>query len=116
VQSRWHGEFAVAKGSPAWSLETELTDAEVDLVPVSTQEHAQGCGDFFDAVMDGQLRHLGQAELDAAVAGADRKFYGDSWLWSRRTSNADISPLVAVTLAALQHSRSGEYDALSSVW
>jgi phage terminase large subunit-like protein len=26
VQSRWHGEFAVAKGSPAWSLETELTD------------------------------------------------------------------------------------------
>ena len=43
--------------------------------------------------------HLGQSELDAAVANADRRNYDDAWLWSRRTSETDISPLVAVTLA-----------------
>jgi hypothetical protein len=45
------------------------------------------------------LRHIWQTELNAAVFGADRKFYGDAWLWARRTSSADISPLVAATLA-----------------
>lgn len=99
LQGRWGGKVAIAKGSPAWSLEPELVEAGVDLLPVSTEEHAQACGDLYDAIIDGQLKHLGQDELDAAVAGADRRYYGDAWLWSRRTSAADISPLVAVTLA-----------------
>lgn len=115
VQQRWAGKVAVAKGSPAWSLETELRDAGVDLTPVSTEAHAQACGDLFDAIIDGQLRHLGQDELDAAVAGADRRFYGDSWLWSRRASTTDISPLVAVTLAHWASKQDDQYDALDSV-
>jgi uncharacterized protein (DUF934 family) len=28
-----------------------------------------------------------------------RQMAGDSWLWARKKSNVDISPLVAVTLA-----------------
>ncbi len=115
VQSRWGGKVAIAKGSPAWSLQTELTDAGVDLVPVSTEEHAQACGDLFDAIIDEQLRHIGQDELDAAVAGCDRRYYGDSWLWSRRTSKVDISPLVAVTLAHWACKQDEDYDLLDSV-
>jgi hypothetical protein len=99
VQERWGGRFAVAKGSPAWSLKEELESVGVDLLPIVTEEHAQACGDFFDAVMEGHLWHIGQVELDAAVAGADRRYYGDAWLWSRLRSSVDISPLVAVTLA-----------------
>lgn len=99
VQRKWGGKIAVGVGSPAWSLEEELQAARVDILPVSTAEHAQACGDVFDAIVDGQLRHLGQEELDAAVAGAECRYYGDAWLWSRRTSSVDISPLVAVTLA-----------------
>jgi len=99
LQQRWRGPFAVAKGSPAWSLKEDLEAARVDLLPISTEEHAQACGDFYDAVMEGHIRHIGQGELDAAVAGADRRYYGDSWLWSRLKSTVDISPLVAVTLA-----------------
>ena len=99
LQRRWGGKVVIAKGSPAWSLEEDLLAAGVDLLPVSTEEHAQACGDLFDAVIEGRLRHLGQAELDAAVVGADQKNYGDAWLWSRRKSTVDISPLVAVTLA-----------------
>lgn len=99
LQRRWGGKVAVAKGSPAWSLLEELEAAKVDVLAISTEEHAQACGDLYDAVVESRLRHIGQGELDAAVAGADRRFYGDAWLWSRRTSSVDISPLVAVTLA-----------------
>jgi hypothetical protein len=90
---------AIVKGSPAWALKEDFEKAGVDLVVISAEEHAQACGDFYDAVVDGDLRHIDQDELNAAVAGAERKFSGDAWLWSRRTSSVDISPLVAVTLA-----------------
>jgi Phage Terminase len=99
LQDKWGGRFAIAKGSPAWSLKEDLDAARVDLLPISTEEHSQACGDLFDAVAESKLRHIGQGELDVAVAGGDRRFYGDAWLWSRRNSTTDISPLVAVTLA-----------------
>lgn len=99
LQAKWGGRFAIAKGSPAWSLQEELEAAKVDLLPISTEEHSQACGDLYDAVIESKLRHIDQAELDAAVAGADRRYYQDAWLWSRRNSTVDISPLVAVTLA-----------------
>jgi hypothetical protein len=100
LQRKWGGRFAIAKGSPAWSLKEDLEAAKVDLLPISTEEHSQACGDLYDAVTEQKLRHIGQSELDAAVAGGDRRFYqNDAWLWSRRNSSVDISPLVATTLA-----------------
>jgi hypothetical protein len=115
IQQKWAGKVAIAKGSPAWSLETELVDAGVVLLPVSTEEHSQACGALFDDIVEGRLLHMGQPELDAAVAGADRKNHGDAWLWSRLKSTVDISPLVAVTLARWAHSQNDQYDALDSV-
>lgn len=99
LQRRWRGKVAIVKGSPAWSLQEELEAAGIRLLPITPEEHVQACGDLFDAVVARQLRHLGQPELDAAVGGADRRFNGDAWLWSRRTSTLDISPLVAATVA-----------------
>lgn len=101
---RWGGKVAVAKGSPAESLVESLEVAGVPVELVGTSEHAQACGAFYDLVVQGAVRHLGQPMLDQAVEGADRKFYGDAWLWSRRGSLADITPLVAVTLAVRLHS------------
>ena len=99
LQQKWGGRVAVAKGSPAWALKDDLERARVDVLPISTEEHAQACGDFYDAVMERHVRHIDQAPLNAAIAGADRRYYGDSWLWSRLKSTVDISPLVAATLA-----------------
>lgn len=99
LQARWGGRIAIAKGSPAWSLKEDLEAAKVDLLPISTEEHSQACGDMYDAVIESRLRHMGQVELDEAVAGADRRYYQDAWLWSRRTSSVNISPLVTLTLA-----------------
>lgn len=97
---KWGGSLAIAKGSPAWSLEDDLTNGGVELVAVEPAEHAQACGQLFDAIVERKVRHIGQPELDRAVAGADKRTSsGDAWQWSRRSSALDISPLVAVTLA-----------------
>lgn len=99
LQDRWQGVLAVAEGSPAASLLPELEAAGVNVFVLSTADHAKACGGLFDAVVGHRVKHLGQPELDVAVRSADRRFSGDTWLWSRRLSQVDISPLVAVTLA-----------------
>ena len=84
---------------PAASLLPELQALGVIPEAFTSQEHAQACGRFFDAVEQATVRHLGSGELRTAVRGADRRPLGDAWAWSRKNSSADISPLVAATLA-----------------
>lgn len=69
------------------------------VVSMSTSDVVQACGTFFDAATEGDLVHIGDPPLDASVAGADIRPVGDAWVWSRKTSSADIEPLNAVTLA-----------------
>lgn len=84
---------------PAGSIIPELEQLGVTVTTVSAKELALGCGMIFDAVEQHTARHLGQRELAAAIRGASKRPLGDAWAWSRRNSDADISPLVAVTLA-----------------
>ncbi len=60
---------------------------------------ANACGRFHQAVLDRSVRHRNQDVLNAAVEGADKRILEDGWAWKRRTSTADISPLVSCTLA-----------------
>lgn len=108
LQDRYKKPLAISENSPAWALRIDLEDAGVELLPVSASEHAQACGRLFDAIAQHTVHHLGQPELTRAVAGADKRSYGDSWLWSRKTSAVDISPLVAVTLALWAHSQADD--------
>jgi len=87
------------QASPAASLLPRLKDAEVPVVTLNAKEYAQACGAFFDAVEQGEVRHLDQPALRTATSGAVRRPLGDAWAWSRKGSNVDISPLVAATLA-----------------
>jgi hypothetical protein len=81
-----------------------MPDSGKALVKSSAREMAQACGAFYEAVTDSKiLRHLDQPELTAALAGAQKRPLGDAWAWARQASNVDISPLVAVTLAAWGH-------------
>jgi hypothetical protein len=86
--------------SPVASLVGELATLGVAVETVSAPELARACGNFYDSVMTAGLRHLGSAELDAAIRGAARRPLVDAWAWSRKNSKVDISPLVAATLAA----------------
>lgn len=95
--------FCCDATGPAGSLLDPLDKAGVKRVKaLSTQEHKQACGGFYDDAVGHKLRHRGRPELDAALAGAEKRSLGDAWLWSRKSSSVDISPLVAVTLAHMQ--------------
>lgn len=70
-----------------------------DLAIPSTVEVAQACGQWADDIRQDRARHIDQPELNTAIAGARTRPLGDAYAWARRAANADISPLVAVTLA-----------------
>jgi hypothetical protein len=66
---------------------------------MDARDQVNGCGALYDAVVAGTVAHRGQAALDDAVAGAARRTLLDAWAWARRSSHADICPLVAATMA-----------------
>lgn len=73
----------------------------IEVIEVTSHDYAASCGQLFDSVCGERptLRHRGQEALAVAVDGAAKRQIGDTWVWSRRTSMVDISPLVALTLA-----------------
>lgn len=109
-----HRPFAVVcdKASPAASLVPELEEANVTVEQIDAREYANACGLIFDKVEQGKLRHLGQKEMRDALRGAATRPLGDAWAWSRKSSSADITPLVSCTLAigkSATHFGGGEY-------
>lgn len=90
--------------SPAAALRKQLEGEFVDADQIDARGYADACGAFQDLIADKRLRHLAQDELNSAVKNAATRPLGDAWAWSRKISAADISPLVAVTLALWQAS------------
>lgn len=84
---------------PAASFVDDLANRGVRVDEIDAQNHAQACGSLVDAVAQKSFRHLGTPEMRAALKGAGKRSLGDAWAWSRKTSTADICPLVAFTLA-----------------
>lgn len=99
LHGTWKLPIRIQKGAPAASFVLPLRAEGVEVLEVSTDEHAQAAGQFLDAAANDGLRHLGKTALDAAIAGADLRASGDAQLWGRRSSKVDITPLVAVSIA-----------------
>jgi len=71
----------------------------VKLVPLSLREMQGAATRFVAEVNAGTLAHAAQPALDDAVTGAAWRQVGDSGrLFGRRSSSADVSPLVAATI------------------
>lgn len=76
------------------------------IITTTGQDMATACGFFYTyTLLDGEtnpiIRHIGQASLTVAVAGATKRSIGTAgaWAWDRRSPAVDITPLVSVTLA-----------------
>jgi hypothetical protein len=102
--------IVIAPSGPAVSLIAEAEAVGLEILKPGIPEVAAATGAFYDASganpevdEPASMRHLGQPVLDLAVAGATRRELGDRWLWNQETASVDISPLMAVTLAAWGH-------------
>jgi len=111
LQTKWNPAAIVAiAGGHVDSLIPEWKKAGVRVKLVKFTDYVKSCGVIFDWITQGKLRHLDDPILNAAVEGVKQAYGRDgaSWYWSRKSSDVDITSLVAVTVgvAGLQ-SKSG---------
>jgi phage terminase large subunit-like protein len=86
--------------SAAFSLVDPLRQRGLTVTVTSARQMASAFGGFYDAVMDGNVRHLDQPLLNSALGAARKRQIGDSGFgWSRKDSESDITPVTAATLA-----------------
>lgn len=98
---------------PAGAVAAQVEQEGVTVVTLSGADHARACGRIASAVAEGTVSHLGDAKLAAAIQAARTRPLGDAWAWSRKSSAANISPLVSATLAlsaAIEQAGSSVYD------
>lgn len=100
----WHNSRPVGiwldRSGPAGSVLSDLQNLNVPLVnDVPVSDLAKACGQIYDACIDGTIVHRDDPVLSATLDGAVKRPVSDAWVWSRRTSAIDISPIVAITMA-----------------
>jgi len=98
-RARRYPTLVVDPVSAAGALIPDLRNLGIRVVEINARDLVTGCGKFFDLVTQGDLRHINQAPLNGAVAGAKRRPVGGAWAWHRRDISVDVSPLVAATIA-----------------
>lgn len=103
-----HGAASVTcdAKSPAAHKIPALAAKGIEVATTNADEQAKACGLLLNAVRGRTVRWSDAAGLVSAMRGASKRPLGDTWAWSRKASNVDISPLVACTLAlwaASQH-------------
>lgn len=91
----------IAADSPAAALVVDLIAHGVRVVLLAGPEFARACQGFANAAIEGGMTHSDQEQLNRALANAIRLNVGKAgaWVWDRRATENDISPLVAATLA-----------------
>ena len=93
----------VHKSGPEGALIDPLRESGVEVIEMSTADVAAATGQLIGAALSDPpgFAHLGQASLTKAVGGAVLRSGSDgAAIWSQRTSQTEISPLMAVTVAA----------------
>lgn len=86
-------------GSPVGSLVADMLQAKIPVVGWGGGELGKGTGQFYDLVRQSGLRHRDQDALTLAASTAQTKPVADYWLWDRKRSPFDISPLISLNAA-----------------
>lgn len=98
------------------AIEEALDKAHVHVVIEQTNyaDLAEACAITFDEIHEGELRHAGDAALDAAVRSAEKRETEGAFVWSRRKGGAAVVPLIAMSLA-LREWQQSDYDVMDSI-
>lgn len=91
-------------GGQAKAVKADLTREGIEFEVMSQQDEGAGCATFLQAYRDGTVEHVGQGDLDVAVANARtrRTGVGEVEIWDSPKSSVDISPLRACSGALYQ--------------
>lgn len=89
----------VDANSPTSGILEAIRAAGVELYEMPLTEFAEACSAFQNASMHGGIVHLDEGSLNDALRGAETRRSGERWVWSQRSSDIDITSLVATTLA-----------------
>jgi hypothetical protein len=85
--------------SPAATILDDLKKRRIHVTMTGAAEMKAACGSFYDGVHEGWLWHIDQPQLNLSLSMARKRDLQDAWAWNRKLSTADITPLVASTLA-----------------
>lgn len=89
--------FAVDVRGPGGNFIPELKRRGVRLIELDSKDMTRASAHFFDEVMRDAVKVRQNADLDAAVAVADKKSVGDAYVWGRKTPKGDVLLLVAAS-------------------
>lgn len=114
---REHGcAVVIDEKGPGADLIPVLEDAGVRLIKAKLSDYLDACASFYRGIQERTATHGDTDELNAAVAGAQKRTVGDRWAWGRRASITDVSMLEAATLAAWGVWSGLKYDLLASFY
>lgn len=102
LQAKWEPSAIVIDAmSAAGSMIDDLRRDGVRTRQLNGRQYVEACGRFYDMVVAGNILHSNQRELNDAVSAAERKVRANSstWVWARKDTMTDISPLIGCTLA-----------------
>ena len=99
LATKHDGAIVLDTYGPAGMLAETLENRKIRLVTYTTRDACYAANLFYDDLMTGKMRVRPHQALNVAVAAAEKKPLGASWLWVRFNPQADVSPLHAATIA-----------------
>jgi hypothetical protein len=98
----WLTGIAVQKtGAPSSGMIEDLRRAGIPVVEWGPGiEVSGGSGMFFDQIVEHKIFHRPAPVLDRAAASGVSRNVGEGWVFDRRNSPVDVSPLIACVAAA----------------
>lgn len=120
LASRFGGKRVCLDSSgAAGALDKDLEDAGFEVVRLMPRERMDACGALHDDVIQGRVKYLDDPVLTGSLRSASKikAAGGEAWIFSRGKSQADITPLYAVTLARYGYVKfhADDYDVLETI-
>lgn len=99
-EGKFAGIAVQETGAPASFLIQEMEEARIPVVPWGPMKEIQaGCSLFYDGIVDHTIFHRPAPLLDKSAQTGASRHSGDAWIFDRRNSPVDVSPLIACAAA-----------------